>query len=320
MRMARRSFFPLIVFALLAAPPRWRGAGDARQGPGARGKGNKVGAVGEGLETPRGFDRRIHAQRRRPQPLVQGDRRVAPPRRRQRRAASRDRLRRLPARRRRFGQAPGDLRDQRRTRLGLGLAAIGRSRPLAPADERFVALLAAGPRRQRGDLARLHRSRLHRPAGDRLQQDRRARRGREEKTVVGRRRCRRLERRHPPLARRQRAARLAEVHRRRELRRLSRPSPGEKSRHDPGRRRQRPDPDFAGAGFRRLYRRPERAFHAAHAPAVLRGGLSRKEGAGRPQPISPTWRPMRSATICTTGCAARATMRPWNGWSSASRL
>ncbi len=73
---------------------------------------------------------------------------------------------------------------------------------------------------------------------------------------------------------------VAEVHRRRELRRLSRPPPGEKSRHGPGRRRQRPDPDFAGAGFRRLCRRPERALHAAHAPALLCGGLSRKEGPG----------------------------------------
>ena len=192
MRMARRSLFPLMALALLAALPLDFGLAQETPvkapEPAAR---ETKSAPSEKPRLPADSTAELHAERRRPQPLLQGDRRVAPPHRRQRRAASRDRLRRLPARRRRFGQAPGDLRDQRRTRRGLGLAAIGRARPLAPADEGSVALLAAGPCRQRRNLARLHRSRLHRPAGDRLQQDRRARRGGEEKAVVGRRRRRR---------------------------------------------------------------------------------------------------------------------------------
>ena len=268
------------------------------------------------------FARRHHDQSRarpgRALPEIPGDRRLDPTGRRKGRPAGRRRIRRLSARRPGRRCASGDVRDQRRARRRLGVAAIGRDRPLAPADERSRALLGADADRQRGNLAGFHRSRLHRSAGNRLQPGARDGRRRQKGPLVGRRRHRRFERRHPALARRQWPARLAQVHRRRELRRFPRSAAGQEARLRAGNRRRRPDLDFAGARFPQFRPRAERSLSLPDAAAVLRGGLPRKERAGLAGGPGRRRAICRPANICRTGCAARATPPRWRAWSNAS--
>ena len=101
---------------------------------------------------------------------LHGDRGFDPSVRRQGRAAGRHRLYRLSAGWRRSAQPSGDLLLQRRAGGGLRLSAIRRCRTLAAADRRRRGgfLRIARSCAQCRDLARLHRSRLHRSRRDRL--------------------------------------------------------------------------------------------------------------------------------------------------------
>ena len=100
--------------------------------------------------------------------------------RRQGRTAGRYRLHRLSAGRRRSGDATGNLSFQRRSRRGLRLSATRRRRTLAAADcgRRGGFLRLTRSDAERRDLARFHRSRLHRPGRHRLQPLRCVRRAR----------------------------------------------------------------------------------------------------------------------------------------------
>ena len=214
----------------------------------------------------------------------------------------------------------GDLRDQRRPgrglRPGCNLGALG---PWRLPMNGSVARLAAGPGRQRRNLARLHRPRLHRPAGDRLQPHRRAgRRGAADASGRSTATSTASTRRHPPLAGRRAAARLAQVHRRRKLRRLSRPASRQGARHRAGRRRRglvliSPVLDFAALvggpndPFTLLTRLPSyaAAYRETNGPVAARRSRRRRALCDR-------------RLSRRTGCAARATPRRSSGWSSAS--
>ena len=129
----------------------------------------------------------------------------------------------------------------------LGLAAVRRRRAVAAVDRRRWRGLVSDARSaaQCRDLARLHRSGLHRSRRHRLQPVRRVRRGCAQ-AVPFRRRRRQLDRAgDPALAGKIRPPAVAEIRRRRELWRHSRTEDRAQPADPAGRRRARADPGFA---------------------------------------------------------------------------
>ncbi len=167
-------------------------------------------------------------------------------------------LLRLVRRRRRRRLAAGDVRLQRRAGCVIGLPAHGCSRSAARRlpVRRHAADGAGQARRERVLVARVHRPRVRRSRRNRLQPRHRAR---EEGRRQGRRRQARRRSRsegvlrlqarsrvalrvHGPLALRERPLGLAGLHRRRELRRLSRRAPRADAPGGRGHRPERRDP------------------------------------------------------------------------------
>jgi len=106
----------------------------------------------------------------RPHARLHGHRRVDSPVQRQAGAAGRHRLYRLSVGWRRPDHPPRDFLFQRRAGRSLGLSATRQCRTLAAGHQHGCAdfLRYARPPSQRGDLARLYRSRLHRSGRHRL--------------------------------------------------------------------------------------------------------------------------------------------------------
>ena len=162
------------------------------------------------------------------------------------------------------------LRVQRRPRSIVRVPAHGRRRAAARrlSVGRLAAARAAAPGRQRRVVARVHRPRLRRSRRDRLQPRRREGEGgegrrREEEGRGGRSEgVLRLQAEppvalgvHQPLAVDERPLGLACVHRRRELRRISRRQARPDAAGGSRRRAERRDPDLAGARVRRAEQR-----------------------------------------------------------------
>ena len=150
--------------------------------------------------------------------------------------------------------APGDVRVQRRAGLLFGLAECRRGRTMAHCD-RWRCHRAIGVARTDAecrDLARLHRSGVHRPGRHRVFARAREQSRCASQAVVGRGRHRLSRRGDPPLAGPVRPQCLAEIPAGRKLWRLPRgAAAGTRTHSQPGNRRLRPCDDIAGARPRR---------------------------------------------------------------------
>ena len=166
-----------------------------------------------------------------------------------------------------------------------------------------VAVSVARAEAQCRDLARLHRSRLHRSASApaTAASSRAARTCASASSRSTATSIRRVG--DPPLAGEARPADLAEICLRRKLWRHSRAEGRAQSADAAGRRRQGTDPDVAAAGFPRVYRHEPPAIR--REPAELcRGGAS-DEGAGHARRSRRRRRLCRAANSFSTSSRAR---------------
>ena len=219
---------------------------------------------------------------------LHGDREVARPA--EEGEAGRRDLLRLVRRRRRRRRSAGDVRLQRRPGRLVRVSAPRRGWPqrVAFPAGRHAPGDAAAARAERGVLARVRRPRLRRSGRDGIQPGDRAdrrrttgegrhkkrRRDRPEGVLRAEARPRVAVRVHGPLALEPRPLGIARLHRGRELRRLSRRTPGAHAPGDGRDRAQRGDPDLARA--RDLDARPERLRRPRLGrPAADDGGRGR---------------------------------------------
>ena len=152
----------------------------------------------------------------------------------------------------------------------------------------------ARPLAQRRDLARFHRPRLHRSGLYRLQPLRHHQRGCAQALLLGRRRRQLARIDDPPLAGKARPPAVAEIRRRRKLWRHPRAEDRQQPADPAGRRREGPDPDFAGARLPRIFRL--QPAEICLEPSHHGGGGARKgEGLRDPRRSWPTSKATRAA-------------------------
>ena len=166
-------------------------------------------------------------------------------------------------------QSPGDVRVQRRAWVRFRLAQCRRGRTMAHCarGRRDRSIGVARTDAECRDLARLHRSGVHRPGRHRLFARAREQSRCAAQALVGRGRHRISRRGDPPLAGPVRPQCLAEIPAGRKLWRLPGAAAGPRTRRQPGNRRLRPGDDIAGARPRRPQFRV-RTVRLCDAPAL----------------------------------------------------